>query len=58
MAIYLGDLELATGAAAATGTGLPVNSYAPFYKSVSGNPTGWFAAVPSQVKSSRMHRKS
>lgn len=45
MAIYLGDLELATGAAAATGTGLPVNSYAPFYKSVSGNPTGYNATT-------------
>jgi hypothetical protein len=30
MAIYLGDLELATGAAAKTGTGLPVNSFASF----------------------------
>ena len=30
MAIYLGDLELATGAVAKTGTGLPVNSFASF----------------------------
>jgi hypothetical protein len=45
MAIYLGSLELATGAAAATGTGLPVNSYAPFFTSGSGNPTGYNATT-------------
>lgn len=43
MAIYLGDLELATGAAAATGTGFPVNSYAPFFISGTGNPLGYNA---------------
>ena len=43
MAIYLGSLELATGAAAATGTGFPVNSYAPFFITGTGNPLGYNA---------------
>jgi hypothetical protein len=45
MAIYLGSLELATGGAAATGTGLPVNSYAPFYTNGTGSPTGYNATT-------------
>jgi hypothetical protein len=43
MAIYLGSLELATGGAAATGTGFPVNSYAPFFVTGTGNPLGYDA---------------
>ena len=40
MSIYLGNLELATGGGA-TGTGLPVNSYAPFKVFATGSPTGY-----------------
>lgn len=40
MALYLGNLELATGGGA-TGTGLPVNSYAPFSVIANDNPTGY-----------------
>jgi hypothetical protein len=40
MAVYLGNLELAVGGGA-TGTGLPVNTYAPFYASATDNPTGY-----------------
>ena len=40
MALYLGNLELAVGGGA-TGTGLPVNSYAPFYAIATDNPTGY-----------------
>jgi|TARA_R110000803_G_scaffold77004_1_gene141829 hypothetical protein len=45
MAIYLGSLELATGAAAATGTGFPVNSYAPFFVTGTGTPTTGYNAT-------------
>lgn len=45
MAIYLGSLELATGGGS-TGTGLPVNSYAPFdVSNATGNPTGYNATT-------------
>jgi hypothetical protein len=44
MAIYLGNLELATGGGA-TGTGLPVNSYESFSVSATGNPTGYNATT-------------
>ncbi len=45
MAIYLGDLELATGGGGATGTGLPVNSYKSFLVKSAGNPTGYDATT-------------
>jgi len=44
MAIYLGNLELATGGGA-TNTGLPVNSYTSFYVNTTGNPTGYNSAT-------------
>ena len=44
MAIYLGDLELATGGGA-TGTGLPVNSYESFFLDTTGNPPGYDATT-------------
>jgi len=44
MAIYLGDLELATGGGA-TGTGLPVNTYESFEVGVTGNPSGYNATT-------------
>jgi hypothetical protein len=44
MAIYLGNLELATGGGA-TGTGIPVNSYAPFMVDSSNNPSGYDATT-------------
>ncbi len=44
MALYLGDLELATGGGA-TGTGLPVNTYESFLVNSTGNPTGYNATT-------------
>ena len=44
MSIYLGNLELATGGGA-TGTGIPVNSYAPFSVTTTGNPAGYDATT-------------
>ena len=44
MAIYLGDLELATGGGS-TGTGLPVNTYESFSVAATGNPTGYNATT-------------
>lgn len=44
MAIYLGNLELATGGGA-TGTGLPVNTYESFNVSATGNPLGYNATT-------------
>ena len=44
MAIYLGNLELATGGGA-TGTVLPVNTYESFSVSGTGNPSGYNATT-------------
>lgn len=44
MALYLGDLELATGGGA-TGTGLPVNSYKSFKVGATSSPSGYNATT-------------
>ena len=44
MAIYLGNLELATGGGGGGG-GIPINSYAPFLVGSTGNPSGYDATT-------------